>query len=740
MTPGSMIRTACVVFFAVCVAALPITAITLDQAFLWQAVALNALLVYLAAGLRLTRMKAAAVHTVQVGALVGILLFGALQIRDSNDVQMGLARVARDALAQITSEAPPLTATEPTRLWLLALMGMVMCITDALVTTLAAPAWALAPLVTPFVIASLVSRSTLPWWYAALLGLGYLAVLATDSVNSNESWTRNVNTDSANRNSSQAGVWRMAALIGVPTLALSLAAGLAAPEFGGRRVTSGISGPIVMQDPSINLAKDLNQPENKLVLTYQSSDGLPQYLRFTALTKVSASGWSLDRVNLLSGTLPSVPGVTGSTKKVTTTVSVRDFATEYLPAPYAPQSFSADGEWSYDPASLTVLSMAPNRNAATQGLNYSVTSAQVDPDPAAFAEVGAAIPSLDGERVSAVPPDVPEPIIALAQEITKNAPTAALKANALQAYLTNTNRFHYSTTAPSGSGYDVLENFLFRDRTGFCIHFASAMALMARIVGIPSRVAVGFAPGRKVGDHYEVYAHDMHAWPELYFQSYGWVRFEPTAAVAGTPEWSSSSTTAHPSTSAPTASTTAPSVAPSVSSSPHASATAPSAPSTTATAFPWRLVALTTLWILFAGLVVVSPFLVRLARRARRLNAGGEAHERIQRVWRELHDTRIDLGWSWPEGSPRRVVRQLSEQVDPPTAAALSRIGRWVEWSRFAAGLPGDPPDFGVDVQQIRQAWATQSSGRARFLARWLPRSLFLPIAHGVQAMFRRRN
>ena len=53
---------------------------------------------------------------------------------------------------------------------------------------------------------------------------------------------------------------------------------------------------------------------------------------------------------------------------------------------------------------------------------------------------------------------------------------------------------------------------------------------MARVVGIPSRVAVGFLPGEQVGDTWEVSIRDMHAWPELYFAGYGWVRFEPTPA------------------------------------------------------------------------------------------------------------------------------------------------------------------------------------------------------------------
>ena len=100
--------------------------------------------------------------------------------------------------------------------------------------------------------------------------------------------------------------------------------------------------------------------------------------------------------------------------------------------------------------------------------------------------------------------------------------------------------FTYSTEPLPGSGYRALENFLLRDRRGYCEQFAASMAMMAREVGIPSRVAVGFLPGERVEDNtWEVSIRDMHAWPELYFAGYGWVRFEPTpASVTGTaPVW-----------------------------------------------------------------------------------------------------------------------------------------------------------------------------------------------------------
>ena len=104
-----------------------------------------------------------------------------------------------------------------------------------------------------------------------------------------------------------------------------------------------------------------------------------------------------------------------------------------------------------------------------------------------------------------------------------------------------------------GNGLSVLADFLTL-KSGYCIHFASAMAVMARLEGIPSRIAVGYAPGRSTGatvavpgqgplPEYEVDARDAHAWPELYFQGVGWVPFEPTPSRGVVPAYAAEAAT-----------------------------------------------------------------------------------------------------------------------------------------------------------------------------------------------------
>lgn len=92
----------------------------------------------------------------------------------------------------------------------------------------------------------------------------------------------------------------------------------------------------------------------------------------------------------------------------------------------------------------------------------------------------------------------------------------------------------YSTDIPPlPPGADAVEQFLFGNRTGYCEQISTALAVMLRTLGIPTREAVGYVPGpyNPVTDLYEVRAEDAHAWVQAYFPGYGWVSFDPTAAV-----------------------------------------------------------------------------------------------------------------------------------------------------------------------------------------------------------------
>ena len=107
-----------------------------------------------------------------------------------------------------------------------------------------------------------------------------------------------------------------------------------------------------------------------------------------------------------------------------------------------------------------------------------------------------------------------------------SSPYAAVVA--LEAWFRSTGGFTYSEQPGSAPGLPPLVGFVAVTKTGYCQHFAGAMALMLRLLGIPARVAAGFVPGRYHDDFWQVTDHDAHTWVEVWFRGYGWLPFDPT--------------------------------------------------------------------------------------------------------------------------------------------------------------------------------------------------------------------
>ncbi|HET8667619.1 MAG TPA: DUF3488 and transglutaminase-like domain-containing protein, partial [Terriglobales bacterium] len=118
----------------------------------------------------------------------------------------------------------------------------------------------------------------------------------------------------------------------------------------------------------------------------------------------------------------------------------------------------------------------------------------------------------------------------LAEEVTRSSPTPFDKATAIEHYLSTT--YGYTLQLPRNMPADPLANFLFERKRGHCEYFASAMAIMLRTAGIPSRVVNGFRGGEfnSITGSYIIRARDAHSWVEAYFPGYGWASFDPTPA------------------------------------------------------------------------------------------------------------------------------------------------------------------------------------------------------------------
>jgi hypothetical protein len=132
----------------------------------------------------------------------------------------------------------------------------------------------------------------------------------------------------------------------------------------------------------------------------------------------------------------------------------------------------------------------------------------------------------------ASPPVTTDRVRALAREVTASAPTVYDKVRALEAWIGAHTK--YTLDIPQlPKGRDAVDQFLFVDRRGFCEQIGTSLVVMLRSLGIPARLAVGYATGERnpFTGLYEVRAKDAHAWAEVYFPGVGWQGFDPTASV-----------------------------------------------------------------------------------------------------------------------------------------------------------------------------------------------------------------
>ncbi len=189
---------------------------------------------------------------------------------------------------------------------------------------------------------------------------------------------------------------------------------------------------------------------------------------------------------------------------------------------------------------LTRLSLpaAPNGSAdlyraVSPSNRYQATSLVATVDVATLRDIWPDYPEWVRTRYLALPP-MPQRVTELAQDITAAAPTLYDRAEAIERYLRTNYDYTLDVPAPP-PGRDPVDYFLFELGRGYCDYYASAMVVLARSVGIPARLVVGYVGGTydPVQAVYLVREADAHSWVEVYFPQVGWVEFEPTAGQAG---------------------------------------------------------------------------------------------------------------------------------------------------------------------------------------------------------------
>lgn len=182
------------------------------------------------------------------------------------------------------------------------------------------------------------------------------------------------------------------------------------------------------------------------------------------------------------------------------------------------------------PVNADLLGKADMLGAFSDEEYYQATSFIPMIDAKKLRESSGAYPDEIRSHYLLLPESVPDRVLALAREITATAPTPYEEAQAIERYLRKTYPYTLDISAPP-SHRDVVDYFLFDLKKGYCDYYATAMVVLARAVGLPSRIIFGYAGGNYDFNtaEYSIVRADAHAWVEVYFPQVGWVEFDPTA-------------------------------------------------------------------------------------------------------------------------------------------------------------------------------------------------------------------
>jgi transglutaminase-like putative cysteine protease len=551
------------------------------------------------------------------------------------------------------------------------------------------------------------------------------------------------------RTSSSSGA---AVAVGASALAVTIVAATLVPGFSSRSLvqpdgdTSFGSGVSALAD----LGRDLQRPGNSPHFSYQTSTTEHQYLRLLTLDRFEGTRWTSSgdhpTVAQDDATRVDVPGLTEqvSAEEATVDIEITGLVGELLPVPFPSVAVSGlRGEWEWDTEGLTVSSPS----SSVDGQEYSVTSLVLAPT----ADQLRGAPDDYPAEVAAfldLPSDVPAAIRTAFDEVTAGAATRYDRAYAIQQYLRT--EFSYSEATPvddgyDGDGFEAIARFL-EAGSGYCVHFASAMAILSRMAGIPARVSLGYLPGDRVGSDddgmvaYRVGSDDLHAWPELYFAGIGWVPFEPTPGRGVVPSYAFEAGSADDQDDVPDDPATAlPDEEPTPTATPGSSADALAGngddASTGATALVGVLLTAVVL------LLLAAPAGARALRRRRRWAAVRAGRGAGIVAWDELVDAAADLGHDIRAGdSERDLAARLRGTVafDEDTSAALDVALRVREAERYAPSSerarPPGSPDPWTSVDRVVNALREDASLLRRVGAVVAPASvLSRPGAVGVR-------
>lgn len=718
-SPAPRLSTALAVELAVCAALLPSLRVIEPGPWLPGGLALAALLLGVGVLVRGLRWPAPVAPLAE--AVVWVCALTAVFFRDAawfavipSPATVGFAAdLVQQTVGEMTTGVAPLPASLPVSFFFVAATGALAIVLDYVVIATRLPLLAAVALLAVGLAPSVAVPSRFDGGQVVLLAGSILLLLWTD-VRTRPGRDRRVWSGSSAGALAVGAIAVVVAFVATPLLPTPV-----------QRVTVGGGGSIGI-DASLRFGDDLRRPDPVDVLTVHSSAGGAPYLRAATLSGFDGERWrpdggALDPVE--NGFEPVIADSDVSLVEVATHIEIASLRSGYLPVPFAATGIDGlEGTWGLQQDNRTVVAL----NADSVGQSFDVVSTRVQPSLDQIRAASARDSDVAG-RYRTVPDDTPPEVAELALEVTAGAVSDYDAAAALQRWF-RSSEFSYSLTAPvaddfDGAGVEAIAQFL-RVREGYCVHFASSFALMARTLGMPSRIVVGYLPGTATGELvdgesvYAVTSNLLHAWPEVYFEGIGWVGFEPTNSLGAPPRFSTSGgTSATASPGAADAPTTAPSSSVAPGRTPEdIPGGAPSAAAAGDTARAWAGAGGITV---IALLVLAAPGMAGAIRRRRRMRAGDAAAS-----WVLVQETAIDLGILAPASdSPRGFGERLrAAGADPDAVAALVRA---VERAAYAP--PGEEAaGAAAAAAAVRASLLAAAPTARRWGALLAPRSLLV--------------
>jgi transglutaminase-like putative cysteine protease len=387
---------------------------------------------------------------------------------------------------------------------------------------------AIVPSLTLFVFATLLAGERQRISSALLYlgaGLAFVLLHRVARLERSSGWV------SSERRAGGRALLRVGVVIGLVAVVLGAVVGprlpgVDEPAIVDWRGGESASGRVTVS-PLVDIRSRLVERSDTEVFQVQSEQ--PAYWRMTALDDFDGNIWrSSGSYTQVAGPLPTTSRFAPrSTDVITQSFRIQALSTLWLPAAFEPLAVDSAVPVRYQPETATLI--VDPEAASADGAEYAVQSAVSDYSAAQLSTAGGFTPP-EMAAMLELPADFSDSARRTAEEIVAGASNRYEQAMALQDFFRDSGGFVYDLDVESGHDGDAIDEFL-EKRRGYCEQFAGAFAAMARSVGIPARVAVGFTWGDEIADQpgtYQVRGRNAHAWPEVYLWEYGWVGFEPT--------------------------------------------------------------------------------------------------------------------------------------------------------------------------------------------------------------------